>query len=66
MFVHGDRRGTQLWAKSGPPLRGCSVRPTASVRPLARATSPRCATFLGGEPHRAITVGPSYVIWLKA
>ncbi|CAH0495175.1 hypothetical protein NVSP9465_00180 [Novosphingobium sp. CECT 9465] len=64
MSSHRDRRVTQHWAKIGPPLRGCSVRLAARVTSLARATSPRCTTLLGSEPHRAITVGQSYVIWL--
>ncbi len=64
MPSHSDRRETPHWAKIGPPFRGCSVRPAARATPLARATSPRCTTFLDGEPHRAISVGQSYVIWL--
>jgi len=64
MPSHSDRRKTQHWAKSGPPLRGCSLRRAARATSLARATSPRRTTLLVGEPHRAITVHQSYVIWL--
>lgn len=58
MPPHSDRRETQRWAKSGPPLRGCPERPRGSVATLARATGPRRAPRLATDPFRAITAYP--------
>lgn len=39
-------------------------RPTDSVAPLARATSPRCTARVADERRRANTVGQNHVITL--
>ena len=41
MRVHCDRRETQQWAKSGPPMRGCSGKPLPSGEGLGRGVRRR-------------------------
>ncbi len=54
MLLHRDRRATQPWRKSRPPLRGRPEKATGRVGHLVRATSPACATLLAGGLLRAI------------
>ena len=64
MPSHSDRRRTQQWAKSGPPLGVVIGSPSDSVASLARATSPRCATLLAEMLPMTITAMQPNVIWL--
>jgi hypothetical protein len=64
MRAYSDRRKTQQWAKSGPPLGVAFGSPSDSVASLARATSPRCATLLAEMLPKAITAMQPNVIWL--
>ena len=54
MLTHRDRRATQPWRKSRPPLRGRPEKAAGCVERLVRATSPACAALLAGDLLRTI------------
>ncbi len=65
MPKHSDRRRTQQWAKSGPPLGVATGSPSDCVASLARVPDPHCATLLAEKLPVAITAVQPNVIWLS-